>query len=265
MIDGTRNRGGRRIHRQRHRPRHRSFAVSMKTYALATLISLCVPAALLAGNTVTGVIAVPFQSQRATAIALVQPADYVCATVVISSREKDPLRQAEDVRGAVKQLSAAVAKSPHLQLHDGPLRFYGGGSRPDFASSSAGLLSSRFGGSSLFGASMRVLYKLDSGEMDTFTAAATLRKLIDDLKFSNLTEVHVSGISLAVESPERQRERLLALIGDSADAMKKTFHAEKVTVGGLDGPVLVRQVDDVSVELFIDYQLSVTAGNDGTH
>jgi hypothetical protein len=41
--------------------------------------------------------------------------------------------------------------------------------------------------------------------------------------------------------------------------MKKTFNAGAVTIGGLDGAVLVRQVDDNSVELFIDYQLSVTA------
>jgi hypothetical protein len=230
----------------------------------APLASFGLTVSALAGNAITGVIAVPFQAQRATAIALVQPADYVCATVSISSREKDPARQTEDVRAAVRQLSSAVAKSPLLQLHEGPLRFYAG-ARNDNSftghllsfSSSPG---SSYGNFSLFATSVRVLYKLDGSGSDTFTAATALRKLVDEIKVSHLTDLRLSQLTLAVEAPERQRERLLSLIRESADAMKKTFSADQVTVGGLDGPVLVRQVDDASVELFIDYTLSVTTG-----
>jgi len=231
----------------------------------APLASLGLSVSALAGNAVTGVIAVPFQAQRATAIALVQPADYVCATVSISSREKDPARQAEEVRSAVRLLSSAVAKSPLLQLHEGPLRFYAGNRNDDsftgrLLNFSSAASSSSYGNSSLFATSVRVLYKLDGSGEDTFTAATALRKLIDDLKIPNLTELHVNHLTLAVEAPERQRERLLSLIRESAEAMKKTFNADQVTIGGLDGPVLVRQVDDASVELFIDYKLSVTTG-----
>jgi hypothetical protein len=228
----------------------------------ASLLALGFSVSAFAGNAVTGVI--PFQAQRATAIALVQPADYVCATVAISSREKDPVRQAEEMRSAARQLSAAVSKSPLLQLHEGPLRFYAGGANADSSFTSRLLsmsshASSSYGGSPLFSSTVRVLYKLDGSQNDTFQAATALRKLIDTLEVGNLTDLHVSSFTLAVEAPERQRERLLSLVRESADAMKKTFNADEVTVGGLDGPVLVRQVDEASVELFIDYKLSVTS------
>jgi hypothetical protein len=232
----------------------------------ASLLALAAATSAFADNPVTGVIAIPFPTQRATAIALVQPADYLCATVTLSSRAKDPARQAEEIRETSRQLSAAVSKSPLLQIHEGTLRFYGGGGAGFDSSYTSRLLSlpssafsSSSGGSPLFSSSVRVLYKLDGSQNDTFQAATALRKLVDTLATSNPTSVHISSLTLAVEAPERQRERLLSLIRESAEAMKKTFHADTVTIGGLDGPVLVRQVDDASVELFIDYTLSVSA------
>ena len=221
---------------------------------LSVSLALSALTSAFAGGTVTGVIVVPYEGQRSTAIALVQPADYVCATVAISSREKNPARQAADVRETVAQLSTAVTKTPRLQLHEGPLRF--------FSSSGNGKLfsSASYGASSHLSSHVRILYKLDNPDHDAFTAAVAVRKLIDGLKLPDETDARVASVTLAVDSPERQRERLLALIRESADAMKKTFNATEVTIGGLDGAVLVRQVDDTSVELFIDYQLSVTSG-----
>ena len=218
------------------------------------LLALSAASPLFAGSAVTGVIVVPYEGQRSTAIALVQPADYVCATVAISSREKDPARQADDVRNTVELLSSNVAKTPRLQLHQGPLRFFStGGSGKLFSSTS-------YSGSSQLSTSVRILYKLDDPEHNPFAASVTVRKLIEDLKTPALTDVRIISVTLAVDSPERQRERLLSLIRESAEAMKKTFNASEVTIDGLDGAVLVRQVDDASVELFIDYQLSVTTG-----
>ncbi len=220
---------------------------------LSTLSTLALALAAHAGSAVTGVIVVPYEGQRSTSIALVQPADYVCATVSISSREKDPARQADDVRNTVNLLSATVAKTPRLQLHQGPLRFFStGGSGKIFSSTS-------YGGSSQLSTSVRILYKLDDPGHDSFAASVAVRKLIDELKLPAQTDARIASVTLAVESPERQRERLLSLIRESSEAMKKTFNASEVTIGGLDGAVLVRQVDDASVELFIDYQLSVTS------
>jgi hypothetical protein len=218
----------------------------------ATLSTLGLALTAHAGSTVTGVIVVPYEGQRSTSIALVQPADYVCATVTISSREKDPVRQADEVRSTVNLLSTTVAKTPRLQLHQGPLRFFStGGSGKLFSSTS-------YGGSSQLSTSVRILYKLDDPEHDSFAASVAVRKLIDELKTPPQTDIRITSVTLAVDSPERQRERLLSLIRESSEAMKKTFNATEVTIGGLDGAVLVRQVDDASVELFIDYQLSVT-------
>ncbi len=230
-----------------------AFLLALASTATATAI---------AGQAVGGVIAIPFQAQRATAIALVQPADFICATITVSSREKDPVRQAEEMRAALSRLNDAVSKSPQLQLHEGPLRFYSGaynGSGPRLSGLPASV-SSGAGGSPLFSNTVRVLYKLDGSQNDPLQGATALRKLVDSLETGSSTNLQIGSLTLAVEAPERQRERLLALIRESAEAMKKTFNADTVTIGGLDGPVLVRQVDEASVELFIDYSLSVSSG-----
>jgi hypothetical protein len=224
---------------------------------VGALFSLGLAAHSFAGSAITSVIVVPFESPQATAIALVQSADYLCAHVDISSREKDSLRQIEDVRAAMHNLEAAAEKSPCVQLHRGPLRFFQYGAT---GGKSFGVFSGSHDGGAHLSSGARLLYKLDGSENDALTGTAALRRVVENLKIASQVEVRIRSVSLAVDSPERQRERLLALIRESADAMRKTFAADAVTVGGLDGPVLVRQVDASTVELFIDYQLSVTAG-----
>jgi hypothetical protein len=221
--------------------------------------SLLLPAAAFAGGAVTSVIAVPSPSEHGSAIALVQTADYVCITLAVSNRDKDPDRQAEQVRSAIRTVQSAVAKSPSLQLHEGPVRFH---TAPrfsvSFGASRKGSYSFSDFGPGALRSQIRLLYKLNGSGNDPLAAAVTVRKFIEGLKLDPNTDLQVVDFTLAVESPERQRERLLQLIRESAGAMKRTFGAEKITIGGLNGPVLVRQVDESSVELYIDYQLSVT-------
>ncbi len=225
----------------------------------ALFASLLLPVSVLAGGTVTSVIAVPGPTEHGSAIALVQNADFMCVTLAISSREKDPDRQADQVRSAIRTIQSVAAKSPSLQMHEGPVRFHAG-QRISFSVgwNKKGSYSFSDGGSALR-SQVRLLYKLNTTGNDPLAAAATVRKFLDGLKLDANTDIQVVDFTLAVESPERQRERLLSLIRESAEAMKRTFGAGKVTIGGLNGPVLVRQVDESSVELYIDYQLSVSS------
>ena len=48
------------------------------------------------------------------------------------------------------------------------------------------------------------------------------------------------------------------LIREQIAKTREQLGANVLTVTGLDGPVLVRQLDALSVELYLDYQLSAT-------
>jgi hypothetical protein len=253
-------------------PRHRLAT-------LALLAALPAAAALRADAPANGVIVVPVENQRLTptAIALVQPADYVCATIEVTSRRKDTAGQVADIRETIDLLAKAVDKSPRLSLHTGPLRFSSSentttarppypASAADAAATAARWAVSNFSNSSAAPSTparlvVRILWKISAADHDTLDASATLRQFADTFKPAGQAEVRLARLALAVESPERQRQRLLQLIGDSADAMRKTFAASAISIDGLEGPVLVRQVDDTQVELFIDYKLSVKTGN----
>jgi hypothetical protein len=228
----------------------------LRLVARLALLGTVFAAHAAAGDSVTSVIVVPSETTRTTAIGLMQPADFLCATVEISSREKDPSRQAEAVRAALRALQAAVEKAPRLQLHRGPMRFHTMREKSYALSSYASSVDL-----ASLASSVRILYKLDGRDDDVFAGAVALRKLIEEQKASAPIELRLSQITVAVESPERQRERLLSLIRESADAMRAKFKAEQVTIAGLDGPVLVRQVDGATVELFIDFQMTVVGGD----
>ncbi len=217
------------------------------------------------------VIAAPVESQRLTptAIALVQSADYVCASIEVTSRRKDPAGQVADIRETIALLSKSIDNAPRLSLHTGPLRFSSAENAPGrpmaFGAGGPGSYSgfAKTAGDLLAPARLvvRILWKVSPSDNDILDATVTLRQFVDSFKPAGQAEIRLTRLTLAVEYPERQRQRLLQLIGDSADAMKKSFSASAVTIEGLEGPVLVRQLNDTQVELFIDYRLGAKTGN----
>jgi len=206
-------------------------------------------------------------SRSPTAIALMQPADYVCAIVEITSNKKfsDLAAQIEAARQTTKLIAQAVEKTPTLSMHTGPVRFSTNeqdiaGRSPVTISTVTSNVVSFVSGVSPTTLTLRILYKLTAGQDDTLDASLALHTLIKGIQPPAQTEMRIRAITLAVNAPERQREQLLRLIRNSADAMRKTFSATRLTIEGLENPVLVRQVSDTQVELYIDYKLSVTAG-----
>lgn len=246
----------------------------MKTYSfrLAAFALLALPTALVthalraaSPNTSLVTIVAPASQDftQPTAVALAQTADYVCATVTISSREKTYAAQINDIRQTLRLLTESVDKNPALAIHLGALR---SGMRRQSASSSVGSASSVSGiTSSTSGGTdaradtvVRILCKLNSDPEDVYNAAIVLRAFVDAFKPAGQAELRLVNVALAVDAPERQRERLIQLIHESIGAMKQTFNASSITISGLEGPVLVRQVSESQVELYIDYKLTVT-------
>ena len=256
------------MHHMNHKPTLTTLAATI----LCLLTSALCPQAN-ASTPTTGIITlVPSTREGSihspTAIALMQPADYVCAIVEITSRKKilskDLAAQTDDIRQTTKLITQAVEKTRNLSLHTGPVRF---SATDAFSARGAVSISTVASGITSFvsGATpasqtLRILCKLTPDQTDTLDSTLALNNLINTIQPPAQTDLRIATIMLAVDTPERQREQLLNLIRDSAAAMRKIFAATRLTIEGLENPVQVRQVNDTQVELYIDYKLSVETG-----
>jgi hypothetical protein len=199
----------------------------------------------------SAVIVLPSENIRsAPAVTLVQPADYLCAIITIRSTSRDPERQANAMRETLQRVTSIVEKSSRYQLHQGAVHLAGGYSS-SFSFSKAGA------GPASLQTSMRILCPL-GGNADIFETMKQLRKFIAGFQPAEETDLQVASMTLAVAAPEQYRERLLALIADQSRSVQQTLGARSVAIDGLQNAVVVRQVDDANVEIFIDYLLSAT-------
>lgn len=197
------------------------------------------------------IITLPADNARpAPAVSLVQTADYLCATVMIRSAVKDIDKQTLAVQQTLATLRAGVEKSSRFQLHDGPLHLSG----------SYNSLSSKSSYSNaVLQTTVRILCPLVNGtSADVFNDTRLLRQFISRFEVAGGAELQVLSVSLAVDTPEQYRDRLLDLIGEQARVTQRTFGARSVAIEGLNNAITVRQLDDINVEIYIDYQLDAT-------
>ena len=215
-------------------------------FPVLVLLSCAATAAFAGIN--SAVIVLPNDSGRsAPAVSLVLPADYLCAIVSLRTTAKDADRQSAAMRESLQRVTTAIEKSPRFQLHQGPIRF---------ANTGSSLYSSKAGaGPASLQTNFRVLCPLQAAS-DVFEALKQLRRFIGTLTPADDTELNILSISLAVATPEQYRERLLTLIADQSRSIEQSFGARTIIIDGLQNPVVVRQVDESNVELYVDYQLS---------
>jgi hypothetical protein len=215
---------------------------------LIRLVLLFASAAPVWAGLSSAVIVLPVENVRAApAVTLVQPADNLCAILILRTTAKDADRQSAAMRDSLQRITVAIEKSPRFQLHQGPARFAG---------TSSSLFSSKAGaGPASLQTSLRVLCPL-MGNPDVFEAMRQLRRFITTLVPTEDAELNVVSISLAVTDPEQYRARLLALIADQSRSIQQTFGARSIIIDGLQNPVLVHQIDDANIELYVDYQMS---------
>jgi hypothetical protein len=199
----------------------------------------------------SAVITLPSDSSKAApAVSVVQTADYLCAIVTIRSTLKEIDRQTIAVQQTLATLRAAAERSSRFQFHDGPLHLAG---------NSSSLMSRSSYNNAVLQTSVRVLCPLVNGtSTDVFNDTRLLRQFIAGLEVAPGAEMQVVSVNLAVDSAEQYRDRLLDLIGEQAHAAQRSFGARSVVIEGLNNPVTVHQLDDINVEIFIDYQLNAT-------
>lgn len=181
---------------------------------------------------------------RSVAVGLVQRADYIGRTLVIGSGEEEPDRRHRAISAARRAVFSALADSKQVYLLDAPA----------FVSSSG--LTGGAGENAPSEARIHILLPIIDSDQDIFEGAIEIRELIAGLQIPGGVSLSLSPVSLAVDSAENYRGRIVEGIYSLAAALRERMKGSgRIIIEGLEGPVRVRQVDNVRVELYLDYSL----------
>ncbi len=228
--------------------------LKLRTFYPMKLSSCLLPGLLLIpasvwGGTNASAIAVAVESPRqAPAASIVQRADFLCAVVVVRNSNREIEKQTAAVQQSVAALRKAAERSNSYHLHDGPVFSTGDLPQPGVT---GGVLQ----------ATLRILCPLsNTSSAEMIGAMKGLRQFIASVDVAGGAPLEVSSISLAIESPEQYRDRLLELISEQTRVAQRALDARTVGVEGLGNSVALRQLDEVYVEIYIEHQISATLG-----
>lgn len=220
----------------------------MKKSLIITGLAIAFAGIAFAGSETHYVIA--FAGDKATAISLIKPAEYVSMALTVESSQKDPNARLNDIKQALELIQTKAKNQPGLVVHKGPVSL---SARP-----AASKLASTFPYSSVSSsAQLQLLVRLDE-TTDAFAGTARIRQFLDALTLPGKAECSLGPIQLALANPEQYRLELLQQIAADVKFVSRAMQTPgQVTLQGLEQPVLVRQLDDQRLELFIDYSMSI--------
>jgi hypothetical protein len=176
-------------------------------------------------------------------------AEYVAMSVSLSSDAKYPAERAKLIQSLQNSIKSAASKAEGIDFQQGAISL-----SPQEKSSFS--ISKSYGRSS--GSSFYILSKLGEGK-DVYSATQDIYTFISHIKTPEDTSLSLGNTSLAIISPNGYRTQLLEKIKAEIESAKKAIgSAYKVSISGLESPVVVRQKNDRQVTLFIDYRLQLS-------
>jgi len=188
------------------------------------------------------------EQARSVEVSLIKQPDYVSVPVKIISEQKDPELRFQEIGQARQTLIQEVEKDKRITVNKGPVYLS--------PVSKSLLKSSSYYADESSQATVYLLMPLNKG--DVFRTASEIAKQVKNIRAPGKASYNMSSIRLGVENPETYRTEIINLINKDIMKIKETLKSKaKYSLRGLESPVLVRQVDDTQVELFIDYQLSI--------
>lgn len=212
------------------------------------LIALCIVAPSYASSD-SFIVAIS-RGQVPVTVAVDVAADFVAVPISITSNEKDPLRNIENVQALMGKLKDAVRKSPNIKLRQGTISLsVTQGEEGSFSSyKSAGVPSN---------ANLYLIAPL-ANDRDVFQVTREMIALAQSIPKPDQSRITFGTTMLGIESPERFRTQLLALIQKEVGQVRSALGNPKLfEVSGLESPVVVMQRDDRSVVVYIPYRLKV--------
>jgi len=224
----------------------------MKIASLLTVISCVIATPAFAGSEPYFVIAFP--GPKITAVSLVKDADYVSMSLTIQSNQKKPSVRFAEIKEAQNLILDKAKAQPGIIVHKGPISL-----SPEPRSGISSYSSYSYPPTST--AQFHILAKLDK-KTDVYACATRIRRFLDSVKMPGKSYHSLGQIQLTIKNPEQYRRDILMRISKDVDFVKSIMQTTgKISITGLEHPVLVRQVDDRKVELFINYSMTMELSN----
>ena len=173
-------------------------------------------------------------------------AEYVAMSVSLSSDAKYPSERAKLINKLQSLISSAASQASNIDFQQGVISL-----SPREKSSFS--ISKSYGRSS--GSKLYLLSKLGNGK-DVYAATQEIYSFVSRIKRPDDTSLSLGNTSLAISSPQSYRGQLLEKVKAEISSTKEVIGAGyKVTISGLENPVVVRQKNDKQVTVFIDYRV----------
>jgi len=173
-------------------------------------------------------------------------AEYVAMSVSLSSDAKYASKRAKLISKLQSKISSAATNQPNIYFKQGVISL-------SPRENSTFSISKSYGSNS--GSKFYILSKLGNGT-DIYKATQDIYGFIAKIQKPEDTNISYGNTSLAIESPSKHRTQLITKIKDEISSTKSILGTKhKVTVTGLESPVIVRQKNDKQVTLFLDYKI----------
>jgi len=194
---------------------------------------------------------VAYSGEKNTSVSLERDADYASIAIEIRSDQKDPAIQFQEIKQIQEQIISKAGEQKDIEIHKGPILLSAEPAKTSFA------ISSGYYRNPSSTAQLHVLAKLGEKE-DIYDCAIRIKGFLDAIKLPSRTKFELGQIQLVVKNPEAYRRVILKQIGEDVQVVKESIgYNGKITISGLQQPVLVRQVSDRKVELFINYSMAI--------
>ena len=215
---------------------------------LPLLLGLCLGIQLFAAETTEPKpFTVASSAPRSVAVSLVIPADHALVTLHSAGDGKLSSGGGDEGRDPLDAVARKATETGRYRVVRGALV---SGEWNDQ------ILQQSFGGSR---SDLGLLVPLKGESEDRATVRAEVSQWLDSLRLPPRSRCEIRSVSLALQEPEKYRSSLLRAIGkDLRKTRADLGTGGAVQVEGLEGPVLLRSVDDRRVEAFVKYRLTVT-------
>jgi len=184
--------------------------------------------------------------QEPVAVRYKMRADHIGRTITISSNEQKFAAKLMNIQKAKRYLIEEIGRRGQAVVHEGQTSLQ----------QSEGYLKASYDREPQ--AQVYILLPVVRESDNIYTGGGELIELMAGIELPGKARFTSSAIHLAVEDPERMRGILLEMISKdirfTRDRIKSTG---KIVLSGLEGPVRVSQFDDINVELFIEYKMSM--------
>jgi hypothetical protein len=175
------------------------------------------------------------------------PADYAVIPVNFYSRDDDPIKNLDNLHKITDAITEA-AKQAHIKTHAGTTTLPGS---LQTAKSFGSSISSPASGTSL-----QLLIPIQGRDINQ--AGREALAFLKGIPKIDQTQLMISTPTLAIDNPERYRERLLGQIHTSLQQTLAQFgNPKSFQIAGLESPVAVFQTDDSHVAVYIPYRLQI--------